>query len=338
MRDLKELGQEELLALLSELNQPGFRARQIKRWMLSGASSFSDMSNIPESLRSALSERFEWKSLSVARLQRSVDGTRKYLLELPDGNHIEAVLMSYDYGNTLCVSTQVGCNMGCSFCASTVGGKTRNLKAWEMLYEYLVCAANSGESINHVVLMGMGEPLDNYEEVAGFLRLLHNEDGPGLSYRNITLSTCGIVPRMGAFGDEFPQVNLAVSLHAAKQEEREALMPIAARYKLPELIEACRLHAEKTGRRVSFEYALIEGVNDGEDKAEALARLLRGLLCHVNLIALNPVDGTGLSGSTQKRAEAFRLMLEKRGINATIRRRLGQDIDAACGQLRKKYC
>lgn len=338
MKDLKELKTEELQALLKELKQPAFRAKQIRKWMLQGASSYAEMSNLPQALRDALASRYDWGSLSVDLVQLSgTDGTRKYLLGLPDGNKVEAVFMAYDYGNSLCISTQVGCSMGCRFCASTIGGKIRDLSAWEIYYEYMTCMKDAGQPINHVVLMGMGEPFDNYEEVCGFLRLIHDEEGIGLSYRNITLSTCGLVPKIRQFGDEFPQVNLAISLHASSQEEREGLMPVAKAYGLEELMTACREHADKTGRRITFEYTLIEGRNDGEENAERLAKLLSGMLCHVNLIPLNPVAETGMSGSSRKWAEKFRAMLEAQGIPATVRRELGRDIDAACGQLRKKH-
>ena len=338
MTDLKELKTEELQALLRELGQPSFRAKQIRKWMLQGASSYAEMTNLPQSLRDALAARFGWGTVTVDLVQHSAsDGTRKYLLGLPDGSKVEAVFMVYDYGNSLCISTQVGCSMGCRFCASTIGGKIRDLSAWEIYYEYMACVQDAGQPVNHIVLMGMGEPFDNYEEVCGFLRLIHDEEGIGLSYRNITLSTCGLVPKIKQFGSEFPQVNLAISLHASSQEEREALMPVARAYSLDELIAACREHADRTGRRITFEYTLIEGRNDGEENADRLAKLLSGMLCHVNLIPLNPVDGTGLSGSSRKAAERFRARLEAKGIPATVRRELGRDIDAACGQLRKKH-
>ena len=338
MQDLKELKTEELGALLKELKQPAFRAKQIRKWMLSGAESYAEMTNLPQALRDSLASRYAWSGLTVDLVQHSAsDGTRKYLLGLPDGNKLEAVFMAYDYGNSLCISTQVGCSMGCRFCASTIGGKVRDLSAWEIYYEYMTCLRDAGQPINHIVLMGMGEPFDNYGSVSDFLRLIHDPDGVGLSYRNITLSTCGLVPMIRRFGDEFPQVNLAMSLHASTQEERESLMPVAKAYSLDQLMDACREHAEKTGRRITFEYTLIEGKNDGTENADRLAGLLSGMLCHVNLIPLNPVEETGFSGSTRKWAEQFRARLESQGIPATVRRELGRDIDAACGQLRKKH-
>ena len=331
--NIKAFTREERAEYLKTLGQPKFREKQIFEWICRGASSMDEMSNLPAALRS----RLEMESVEVALEQRSAsDGTRKFLLRFTDGNTAEAVFMKYDYGNSLCLSTQIGCAMGCSFCASTIGGRVRNLKAWEILDEYLVIRRSVGEDINHIVLMGMGEPLDNYGEVSAFLRLIHDPDGVGLSYRNITLSTCGIVPMIGRFGDEFPQVNLAVSLHASNQEKRAALMPVAKRWNIDELIGACRKHAEKTGRRVTFEYTLIRGKNDSPADAAELSSLLKGMLCHVNLIPLNPVKETGLEGADRKAAKEFAEMLERLGIPATVRRELGRDIDAACGQLRKK--
>ena len=226
--------------------------------------------------------------------------------------------------------------MGCRFCASGIGGKVRNLKAWEMLDQVLICQRQAGEKVNHIVLMGTGEPFDNYAEVSKFLQLIHDPEGMNLSYRNITVSTCGMIPVIEKFGDDFPQVNLAISLHAATQEEREKLMPIATVYQLPLLVEACRRHSEKTRRRITFEYALIEGQNDDVIHARQLAKLLKGMLCHVNLIPLNPVEEIEFLGSSQQRAELFRKTLENLGIAATVRRQLGADVDAACGQLRRK--
>lgn len=329
--NIKELTREERRAFLAKLGQPAYREKQLFGWLCKGAETSDELSNIPAGLRAAL----KWENLTIALEQHSSDGTRKFLLNLPDGAAVEAVLMNYNYGNSLCISTQVGCAMGCTFCASTIGGRQRNLKAWEMLDEYVIIRKATGEAISNIVLMGIGEPLDNYDEVAEFLRLIHDPEGIGLSYRNITLSTCGLVPEMRRFGDEFPQVNLAVSLHAPKQKAREALMPVAKRYKLEELIAACKDHGEKTGRRVSFEYALIRGKNDRPEDADALVRVLKGLLCHVNLIALNPVRETGLEAAGGDSANLFVERLERAGLPVSIRRELGRDIDAACGQLRK---
>lgn len=335
MENIKSLSRVQVQSLLKELGQPAFREKQIFQWISKGASGYDEMTNLPKSLRDALAERYSFESLQVDTVQRSKDGTRKYLLRLEDGNCIEAVFMQYDYGNSLCISTQVGCAMGCRFCASTLGGKVRNLKAWEMLDEYIVITKDTGMPINHIVLMGIGEPFDNYEELTEFLNRIHDKDGINLSLRNITISTCGIVPKIKQFGKEFPQVNLAISLHASSQEERESLMPIAKAYNMSDLLAACKAHGEETGRRVTFEYTLIAGKNDSIEGAAALAKLLKGILCHVNLIPLNPVEETGLQSADRKTAEEFRDYLEDHGVPATIRRRLGADIDAACGQLRK---
>ena len=336
MRNIKAFTREERAKALKELGLPAFREKQIFAWICRGAKSWDECTDLSKDLRRQLAERLSWDNAAAELVQTSSDGTRKFLLRMPDGERVEAVFMAYEYGNSLCISTQVGCNMGCSFCASTIGGRIRSLESWAMLEEVVVCVRESGEPINHIVLMGMGEPFDNYEAVAGFLRTVHDPQGLGLSYRNITLSTCGLVPGIRRFGEEFPQVNLAISLHASNQQAREKLMPVAKAYPLPELMRACRDHAEKTGRRVTFEFALIEGQNDTPHTAKELADLLRGMLCHVNLIPLNPVTETGMTGSSRKAAAHFRDMLESMGIPATVRRQLGADIDAACGQLRKK--
>ena len=335
MENIKALSRPQVKDLLTELGQPAFREKQIFQWICKGAASFDEMTDLSKALRQTLQQRCSFESLQIATVQRSKDGTRKYLLRLSDGNCIEAVFMQYDYGNSLCISTQVGCAMGCRFCASTLGGKVRNLKAWEMLDEYIVITKDTGKPINHIVLMGIGEPFDNYDEVTGFLDRIHDKDGIGLSLRNVTVSTCGIIPKIRRFGKEYPQVNLAISLHACDQQERESLMPVAKAYPMDELLAACRAHGEETGRRVTFEYTLIAGKKDSREGAAALAKLLQGMLCHVNLIPLNPVEETGLQSADRKTAEAFRDYLEDHGVPATLRRRLGADIDAACGQLRK---
>ena len=334
--NIKELTREELKEVLRNMNQPAFREKQVFQWICRGAESFDECTNLSKDLRSKLSAAYTWDNVRVKTEQVSSDGTRKYLLVLPDGNTVEAVFMAYEYGNSLCISTQVGCNMGCRFCASTIGGKVRNLLAWEMLDEFLVIQKAAGAPISHIVLMGMGEPLDNYNEVAEFIRRIHDKDGVGLSLRNITLSSCGLIPEIERFGDEFPQVNLAISLHAATQKAREELMPVARRYKLNELISACKKHTEKTGRRITFEYTLIEGKNDTADDLSNLVTLLKGILCHVNIIPLNPVTETGLRTVDREFAHRFAEKLDHAGIPATVRRELGRDIDAACGQLRKK--
>ena len=335
--DLRQLTREEMRQALTALGEKPFREKQIFKWICRGAESFSEMTDLSASLREKLSSSYSFGKARVILTQRSSDGTIKFLLSFPDGEKAEAVFMKYSYGNSLCISTQVGCNMRCAFCASGMGGKRRDLLAWEMLDEYIECSKTAGEPINHIVLMGMGEPFDNYDNVAQFLRLIHDPEGIGLSYRNITVSTCGLIPCMERFGDEFPQVNLAVSLHASDQKAREQLMPVAKAYPLDKLIPACARHAEKTGRRVTFEYALINGRNDSAENARSLAALLKGINCHVNLIPLNPVKESGLDTVSRPAAHAFAEKLEALGIPCTVRRQLGADIDAACGQLRKKH-
>lgn len=335
--NIKALSREERKVFLTSLGEPAYREKQIFKWLSVGADSFEAMSDLPLALRKQLAETCRWETLSILSEQKSAsDGTVKLLLQLPDLNTVETVLMKYAYGNSVCLSTQVGCSMGCSFCASGLGGKVRNLQAWEILDQILICQRQGGDKVNHIVLMGTGEPFDNYQEVAKFLHLIHDPEGMNLSYRNMTVSTCGMIPAIEKFGDDFPQVNLAISLHATSQEEREKRMPIATAYPLVSLIEACKKHTEKTGRRVTFEYALIENENDDVAHAKKLAKLLKGMLCHVNLIPLNPVEEIKLAGSSRARAEAFRKTLEGLGIPTTVRRQLGADVDAACGQLRRK--
>lgn len=337
MRNIKELTREERKQLLADLGEKPFREKQLFQWICKGAASFEEMTNLSAALREKLAGVCGFESVSVELVQTSSDGTRKFLLVFPDGNKAEAVFMKYEYGNSVCLSTQVGCNMGCAFCASGLGGKIRNLEAWEIFDQYLAVVKYTGEPVNHVVLMGMGEPLDNYENVSGFINLIHDSDGIGLSLRNITLSTCGLIPKIKILAQDFPQVNLAISLHAATQEAREEIMPVAKKYKLPELIEACREHIKLTGRRITFEYALIKGRNDRPEDLKNLTTLLRGLNCHVNLIPLNPVVENKMTGSDRTHAAEFAQRLENNGIPATVRRQLGADIDAACGQLRKKH-
>lgn len=335
--NIKAFSREERRRIFKEMGLPAYRETQLFSRICKGALGFDDCREFSLKLREDLKERFSWDGARVELVQKSSDGTMKFLLVMPGGDKCEAVLMRYSYGNTLCISTQVGCRMGCSFCASTLGGLKRQLAGWEMLDELIACGMHSGLEISRVVLMGSGEPFDNYDELCNFLRLVHDPDAFNLSYRNITVSTCGLIPQMERFAEDFPQVNLAVSLHAASQEEREVIMPIAKAYPLSDLLKACRLHAERTGRRVSYEFALIEGKNDDEGTAKRLAALLKGSLCHVNLIPLNPVEESGLAGSGRKAALHFKSILEDEGIAVTLRRSLGRDIDAACGQLRNKY-
>ena len=337
----------ELTEWVRAQGMPAFRGRQIFQWIHRGAD-FDEMSNLPAALRERLRETAAAQPVSIRteRVSR-LDGTVKYLFGLADGNCVEGVLMKYHYGYSLCVSTQVGCRMGCRFCASTLEGCVRNLTAGEMLGEVL--AANralrereGGETgaepprVSHVVLMGSGEPLDNYDQVTRFLRLLREPEGIRLSLRNVSLSTCGLVPEMRRFAEEDLPVTLCVSLHAPNDEIRRRLMPVANRYSIPEILDACRFYIGKTGRRVIFEYALTEGVNSGEAQARELAGILRGMQCHVNLIPLNAVKERELAGVSERTVTRFLRVLEEEHISATRRREMGDDIEGACGQLRRK--
>lgn len=326
----------ELEALVLSMGEKKFRAKQIFGWLARGAASYDEMSNVPAGLRRDLAENgYYIGQPEVVTMQESkTDGTRKCLYEFIDGARVESVFMKYSYGNSICISTQVGCLMGCTFCASTMDGKQRDLTAGEMLGEVLKMKRVTGEDINHIVLMGMGEPLDNYEEVSKFLKLINSPEGVNLSLRNITLSTCGIIPGIYRFAEDFPQVNLAVSLHAPNDEIRRRTMPVARKYGYDDLMKACRDYTEKTHRRITFEYALIRGVNDSPENAEELADHLKGWLTHVNLIPLNEVKGRNYRTAEGSSVLAFRKVLENRGVAVTVRRTLGSDIDAACGQLR----
>ena len=339
MKDIRELYLEELKQEIAALGEKAFRAEQIFSWLHEkGAASFDEMTNLSLALREKLSGQFEIGSVRVRTVQESaLDGTKKYLLELSDGNLIESVLMRYHYGCSVCVSTQVGCRMGCAFCASTVEGMVRNLSASEILGEIYEIERDLGERITHCVLMGSGEPMDNYDEVVRFLRLLGAPKGHHLSMRNVTVSTCGLPDGIRRFSQENLPVTLALSLHAADDETRKKLMPVAKRYPLSEVLRACDAYFESTGRRVSYEYAVVGGVNDNEAEALKLAALLKGKNAHVNLIPVNPVTERHFTRPDRTEIEAFQKILVKHGINATIRRELGSDIDGACGQLRRKY-
>ena len=333
----------ELIDFFKELGQPKFRATQVFQWISRGAADFSEMTNLPAALRESLQSALtvEGRPLldlpKVLQVQKSKkDGTRKYLLGLWDGQAVESVFMKYSYGNTACISSQVGCRMGCSFCASGIDGKVRDLTAGEMLGEILAMERESGEPISHVVIMGTGEPMDNYENVSRFLQLVHDPAGKNMSWRNITISTCGVIPGIRKLGKDFPQVNLAISLHASNDARRSELMPVNKSYPMKDLLAACKAHGDQTGRRVTFEYTLIAGVNDRPEDAAELASRLRGMLCHVNLIPLNKVEEKDFRGTSRQQAESFRVLLEQKNIPATVRRELGSDIDAACGQLRRR--
>lgn len=317
--------------------QQRFRAKQVFSWLYKDIKSFRDMTNVPKALISILEENFKIGSLTLADRQISkMDGTQKFLFELDDGNQIESVFMKYKYGNTVCISTQAGCRMGCKFCASGLLGLSRNLTASEILSQVIDISKITGEKISNIVLMGTGEPLDNYVNVSKFLRIIHHPDGYNLSMRSITLSTCGLVDKFNQLSSEFPQINIAISLHAATDQKRNQIMPINKKFPISSVIDKAREYVAKTGRRISFEYTLVKGFNDDKEDMDALANLLKNLNCHVNLIPLNEVSQTGLITSGRKRAEECMEILTKKGINATIRRELGADIDGACGQLRLK--
>ncbi len=331
--NILDYGLAELENIITAAGFPKFRAKQIFMWAAKGVSDISEMKNVPD-------EVFEKTGLhimlpAILKMQESeLDGTRKYLYAFEDGKTIESVFMRYKFGNSICVSSQAGCRMGCKFCASGLSGLERNLTAGEIYGQILAAERDTGEKISHIVVMGTGEPFDNYENLSKFIGIVNDKNGLNIGMRNITVSTCGIVPMIERFAEDFTQVNLAISLHGSTDEERSELMPINKVYPIAKLLEACRKYIEKTSRRITFEYTLVKGKNDDEKHAESLAKLLRGMLCHVNLIPLNTVDETGFFASSGKTASEFRSILEKRGIPATVRRELGDDIDAACGQLR----
>lgn len=335
--ELKNFTEAELRDFALSIGEKAFRGTQIFRWISKGAKSFDDMSDIPQNLRNKLAESVSIGTIIPVNRQISrEDETEKILFELGDKNYIETVFMKYKYGNSLCISSQAGCRMGCEFCASGRLGLVRNLEAWEMFDQVIKVEEITGEKINHIVVMGTGEPFDNYENLSVFLELIHQQNGFNLSMRNITVSTCGLVPGILRFAKDFPQVNLAVSLHSSTDEARKKIMPIAKKYSLGELISACNEYIKKTNRRITFEYAVVKGINDSDQDIRSLITLLRGMNAHVNLIPLNDTKETSLSSSGRKRAKEIAEILVSNGIQATVRRSLGQDIDAACGQLRLK--
>ncbi len=327
----------ELKTILTDLGQPKFRAAQVYDWLNKGVA-IEDMANIPKALREKLAENYEAGYAEVIKKQVSRDGTVKYLFKLDENTMVESVLMSYKHGNTLCVSTQAGCAMGCIFCASTKGGKQRDLTAGDMLAQFIAAnkEAGGGRSITNVVLMGSGEPLDNYENTVKFLKLLHDEKGFGISYRNISLSTCGIVPGMERFIEEEIPVTLCLSLHSPDDERRKKIMPGASKYAIMDVVEAARKYFDKTGRRVIIEYAMMDDINDSAEDAKGLVTLLKGLNCHVNIIPLNPGGQGKLTPSTKANMDNFMRILEQNHVSVTRRRTLGEDIDGACGQLRNR--
>ncbi|MCM1106693.1 MAG: 23S rRNA (adenine(2503)-C(2))-methyltransferase RlmN [Blautia sp.] len=337
--DIRSMTLEELTEFIVKTGEKPFRAKQLYEWLhLRGAADFSEMTNLSMELRKRLMQEAKLVVLTQEAVQISgIDGTRKYLFALEDGSVIESVFMRYRHGNSVCISSQVGCRMGCRFCASTLDGLARNLAPSEMLEQIYRISKDVGERISHVVVMGTGEPLDNYDNLLRFLKFLTDERGLNISQRNITVSTCGLVEEIKRLAQEKLAITLALSLHAGSQEKRSELMPVANRYPLSEVLEACRYYFEQTGRRITFEYSLVENVNDSRGDAKALAELLLGMNCHVNLIPVNPIRERSYARPKTGAVEAFRHILEQKGIPVTVRRELGRDIDGACGQLRRKY-
>ena len=338
MTDIKSMNIEEMKAFMVALGEKPFRAKQIYSWLHEHlVTSYDEMGNIPGKLKEKLKD-YPITALEMVDEQISaIDGTRKYLFRLSDGNVIESVLMRYKHGNSVCISSQVGCKMGCRFCASTIGGWTRNLLPSEMLDQIYRIQSITGERVSNVVVMGTGEPMDNYDNIVRFVHLLSEEGGLNISQRNITVSTCGIVLKIYDLAKEKLQITLALSLHAPNDEKRRELMPIAQRYSMDEVLEACRNYFQETGRRITFEYSLVAGVNDSDEDAKELSSRIHDINCHVNLIPVNPIKERSYRRSTHQAVENFKIKLEKCGINVTIRREMGSDIDGACGQLRKSY-
>lgn len=337
--DIKSLPFAAVEEYIAGLGEKKFRAKQLYEWMhVHKAASYGEMTNLPKSLRRQLDEETDYTCLRQVDCQISrQDGTRKYLLALADGNMVESVLMRYHHGNSVCISSQVGCRMGCRFCASTLDGLERNLAPSEMLDQIYRIERDIGERVSNVVVMGTGEPLDNYDNLLTFIRMLTDEHGCHISQRNVTVSTCGIVPRIRQLAEEKLQITLALSLHASNQKKRLELMPIARTYDISQVLDACAFYFQETGRRVTFEYSLVEGVNDAPEQALELAHLLAGMHGHVNLIPVNPIKERSYAASRPASVHRFQNILEKNGINVTIRRELGADIDGACGQLRRRY-
>ncbi|MGL5714931.1 MAG: 23S rRNA (adenine(2503)-C(2))-methyltransferase RlmN [Paraclostridium sp.] len=335
---LKNFTEEELKEYIKSIGEKAFRATQIYGWIYKGAKNFSDMKNISKSLQDKLDETSFIGNLNVdLKLVSKLDGTRKYLFELNDGNIIESVMMEYEHGVTVCISNQVGCRMGCRFCASTIDGLVRNLEPWEILDQIIKIQEDIGKRVSNIVLMGSGEPLDNFDNTKQFLKLVNDKNGLNIGYRHITLSTCGVVPKMYELADLGMPINLALSLHSPYDESRKEIMPIANAYSIKEVIDACKYYIQKTNRRVTFEYSLIKGVNGSQQDAKKLASLLKGILCHVNLIPINKVEEREYEKPDKTYIYKFRDNLQKENIPATIRREMGSDISGACGQLRRKH-
>lgn len=339
MTDIKSMTLTELKEDMAQLSEKSFRAGQIYDWMHKKlARGFDEMTNLSAALREKCKERYTYTALQAVQVQESaIDGTRKYLFALSDGNVVESVWMKYKHGNSVCISSQVGCRMGCAFCASTLDGLERNLTPSEMLDQIYSISLLTGERVSNVVVMGTGEPMDNYDNLLRFIRLLTAEEGLHISQRNITVSTCGLVPNMRRLAEEKLQITLALSLHATTDEKRRKLMPIANKYSIAELMEACNYYFEQTGRRITFEYSLVGGVNDTDEDAAELIQLVKPLNCHVNLIPVNPIKERDFVQSENEAIQAFKNKLEKNRINVTIRREMGRDIDGACGQLRRRH-
>ena len=336
--NLKSRNLAEMEALFKEMGQPKFRAKQVYTWLHKGVRSYDEMTNLPKALRDALAEQYPiWAPKVVRRQESQRDGTIKYLWQLEDGNCVETVLMRYHYGNTVCISTEVGCRMGCAFCASTLGGLVRRLEPHEMLDQVLFTQVDSGLPVSHIVLMGIGEPLDNFDNVMRFLELVNSENGMNISMRHISLSTCGLVPKIDELAQRKLQISLAISLHGPNDEIRNKVMPVNKAYPIDVLLAACRRYYDATSRRIHFEYAMIDGVNDREEHAKELLRRLKGLPAHINLIPLNHVEESPLKPSSRAAVAKFQQILNDGGLTATVRRTLGGDIDASCGQLRRKY-
>lgn len=339
MTDIKSMTLDELKDDMKAMGEKSFRAGQLYEWMhVLLAEGFDEMTNISASLKEACKKKYVYTSLKAIDVQESaIDGTRKYLFELADGNVVESVWMKYKHGNSVCISSQVGCRMGCAFCASTLDGLERNLTPSEMLDQIYAITRLTGERVSNVVVMGTGEPMDNYDNLVRFIHLLTNEEGLHISQRNITVSTCGIVPEIRKLAEEGLQITLALSLHATTDEKRKKLMPVANRYSVSELMDVCAYYFEKTGRRITFEYSLAGGVNDSIQDAEELTALVKPLNCHVNLIPVNPIKERDFTESKGAAIQSFKNKLEKNRINVTIRREMGRDIDGACGQLRRRH-
>lgn len=337
--DIKSMNLAELTEFVASIGEKAFRAKQLYQWLhVKQVYAFDDMTNLSKAFRENLDEVSFITDLKQEQVQISqIDGTRKYLFLLEDGNVIESVLMRYKHGNSVCISSQVGCRMGCRFCASTLDGLVRGLRPSEMIDQIYKIGQDIGERISNVVVMGTGEPMDNYDNLLKFITLLTDENGLNISQRNLTVSTCGIVPRMRQLADEKLSITLALSLHASNQKKRLELMPVANKYDIHDVIDACKYYFDQTGRRVTFEYSLVGGVNDTDEDARELSQLIHGMNCHVNLIPVNPIKERDYVQSNAAVIAAFKNKLEKNGINVTVRREMGRDIDGACGQLRKRY-